>query len=62
MNTYNIETLLVGSVYRSNTNRLHYGEIVTAEPRPSVSDNAWLISYRSPSELNLQYATIEVYN
>ena len=61
MNTYNIETLLVGKEYYSRTNRLHYGEIMTAEPRPSVSDNAWLISYRSPHSIKEQYATIEVY-
>ena len=60
MNTYNIESLLIGKEYRSATNRLHYGEIVTAEPRPSVSDNAYLVSYRSPHNLELQYATIEV--
>ena len=62
MNTYNIESLLIGKEYYSATNRLHYGEIVSAEPRPSVSDNAWLVGYRSPNHLNLQYATIEVYN
>ena len=61
MNTYNIESLLVGKEYYSATNRLHYGEILTAEPRPSVSDNAWLISYRSPHSIKEQYATIEVY-
>lgn len=60
MNTYSITDILIGSQYRSNTNRLHYGEIVTAEPRPSVSDNAYLVSYRSPHNLELQYATIEV--
>lgn len=62
MNTYNIESLLVGKEYRSNTKPYSkYGEILYAEPRPSVSDNAWLITYRSPNSLNLQYATIEVY-
>ena len=61
MNTYNIESLLIGKEYYSATNRLHYGEIVSAEPRPSVSDNAWLISYRSPHSIKEQYATIEVY-
>ena len=62
MNTYNIESLLIGKEYYSATNRLHYGEIVSAEPRPSVSDNAWLVGYRSPLNLDTQYATIEVYN
>ena len=62
MNKYSIEELLIGSDYRSQKNYTHIGVIVTAEPRPSVSDNAWLVSYRSPNHLNLQYATIEVYN
>ena len=60
MNTYSIEELLIGSDYRSQKNHTHIGVIVTAEPRPSVSDNAYLISYRSPFSLNLGYATIEV--
>ena len=61
MNTYSIEELLIGSDYRSQKNHTHIGVIVTAEPRPSVSDNAWLISYRSPHSIKEQYATIEVY-
>ena len=60
MNKYSIEEILVGSEYRSLNNRLHHGTIVTAEARPSVSDNAYLITYRSPYSLNLGYATIEV--
>ena len=61
MNTYNIESLLIGKEYRSAKNRLHYGEIVYAERRPSVSENAWLITYRSPHRINYNYATVEVY-
>ena len=60
MNTYSIEEILIGSQYRSTTNRLKFGEILTAERRPSVSDNAYLISYRTPFSIFPNYATIEV--